>query len=245
MLARWALLLLACVPVLAAFGAMTPNLQPSALRLLVAVVVGWLAPLFWPGLVNASLVRNGLRLGAWCLAALALAALGLVTLGRGTQRWVDILGVCAMLLPILLLGHLLAAAMQAWQRAPQAGAAAHAAAPGRGAAGAAMLALALLGAAPLWLGPVAELLTGEHPGIVDALVAASPVTHLAVASGLDILRNPWLYQNSNLAALPVNYPEPALLAQCYALACFAGLAALAVALRRQGRETQILDSEKP
>ena len=233
MATRWALLLVACLPVLAAFGAWSPDLQPSALRLLVAAVVGGLAPLFWPGLVRARLVRNGLRLGAWCLAALAMTALILAMLGRGAQRWADILGVCAMLLPILLLGHLLAAALQAWQPTRHPAAAEHAGAARWGAAGMAMMAMALLGAAPLWLGPVAELLTGEHPGIVDAVVAASPVTHLAVASGLDILHSPWLYQNSNMAALPVNYPEPAALAFCYALACFVGLAALALALRRR------------
>lgn len=230
---RWALLLMACLPVLTAFGAWSPTLQPSALRLLVAAVVGLLAPLFWPGLVAAPLIRNGLRLGAWCLAALALTALGLVILGRGTQRWGDILGVCAMLLPILLLVHLPAAWLQAWRPARNPGAADSACSSTWAAAGAAMLALAVLGAAPLWLGPAAEGWTGTHPGAVDALVAASPVTHLAVASGLDILRSPWMYQHSNLAALPVNYPETADLALGYALACAAGLAALAWALRHQ------------
>jgi hypothetical protein len=69
--------------------------------------------------------------------------------------------------------------------------------------------LATLGAAPLWLGPAAELATPQHPGAVDAVVAASPLTHLAVASGNDLFRNQWFYQQSNLAGLRFDYPRMA------------------------------------
>ena len=68
------------------------------------------------------------------------------------------------------------------------------------------IALALLGALPLWLGPAAELLASREPWLVDALIGASPLTHLAVASGNDLLRNPWFYQHANLAALRFSYP---------------------------------------
>lgn len=226
---RWAWLLAACLPVLAVLGALAPGWQPSALRVLVASVVALLAPLFWPGLGDASPWREALRLGAWCLAALALAGLGLAALGRGQQRWAELAAVCAMLLPILLLSHLLAAAIQAGLGDRAGGAA----------AGGAVAVLALLGAAPLWLGPVAELLSASHPGALDAVLAASPVVHLAVASGLDILRSAWFYRHSNLASLPVNYPDLAMLAAVHALACAAGLAWLAAALRRRARHTLI------
>ena len=63
------------------------------------------------------------------------------------------------------------------------------------------LVLALLGSLPLWLGPAGELLSGRQPWIIDAIVGMSPLTHLAVASDNDLLRNEWLYQHSNLAAL--------------------------------------------
>ena len=81
---------------------------------------------------------------------------------------------------------------------------------------AAALALALVGSLPLWLGPACELLSGRHPWIIDAAIGISPLTHLAVASGNDLLRNQWLYQHSNLAALQFSYPGLADVAVAYA-----------------------------
>jgi hypothetical protein len=45
---RWAVLAVATVLTLAAFGATGTDLQPSALRVAVTAIVGLLAPLFWP-----------------------------------------------------------------------------------------------------------------------------------------------------------------------------------------------------
>ena len=47
-------------------------------------------------------------------------------------------------------------------------------------------------------------------------MAVSPLTHLAVASGNDLLRNQWFYQHSNLAGLRFDYPRlaPVMTAYC-------------------------------
>ena len=62
----------------------------------------------------------------------------------------------------------------------------------------------------------------------------SPLTHLAVASGNDLLRNQWFYQHSNLASLQISYPELNALAWGY---LFAGSMLLLVtpAWRRRRR----------
>ena len=67
--------------------------------------------------------------------------------------------------------------------------------------------LALLGSVPLWVGPAAELLARRQAWIIDAVIGVSPLTHLAIASDNDLLRNPWFYQHANLAALRFSYPS--------------------------------------
>ena len=105
-------------------------------------------------------------------------------------------------------------------------------------------ALAALGTLPFWLGPAAESLSARHPGIIDVLVALSPVTHLAVASGNDLLHNPWLYEHSNLAVLPVSYPGLGTLAMGYASAC-AVLAIAVLASQRRPPDRPPSDRSHP
>ncbi len=73
----------------------------------------------------------------------------------------------------------------------------------------------MFGALPLWLGPTAEVLARTQPWIIDAVVGMSPLTHLAIASGNDLLRNEWLYDHSNLSRLAVSYPGLASLLVSY------------------------------
>jgi hypothetical protein len=122
-----------------------------------------------------------------------------------------------MLLLILLVTHAVAAGLEGRLRTRSADAETAREMAGRAAA----FALALLGSLPLWLGPAGELLAGRHPWIIDAVVGMSPLTHLAVASGNDLLRNQWFYQHSNLAALQFSYPSLAELILSYALASLA------------------------
>ena len=199
---RWAVLAVTTVPTLAAFGATGTNLEPSALRLAVTAIVGLLASLFWPG-GGATPARTALRIAGWSLAAACLAAIALRLAGDRGQPFARILPACAMLMLVLLVTHALAAGVEAHWRGKSVNAESCREMAGRSAA----ILLALLGSVPLWIGPAAELLARRHAWIIDAVIDVSPLTHLAVASDNDLLRNPWFYQHANLAALRFSYPS--------------------------------------
>ena len=225
--ARWAMLAVAGVLMLAAFGA--SDLQPSALRLAVTAVIGLIAPLFWPG--NAATpARTALRIAAWSAAVACMAAIALRIAGNPGQPFARILAACGMLLLILLVTHAAAAAIEVRWHGQSGNAETAREMAGRTAA----LALALVGSLPLWVGPACELLAGRQPWIIDAAVGISPLTHLAVASGNDLLRNQWFYQHSNLAALQFSYPSPAELILSYGSVSLA-LAFIPLASRHRRR----------
>jgi hypothetical protein len=235
--ARWGMLLAAALSILAAVGAAAGPLQGSALRTAATAVVGLLAPLFWPGRA-ATAASTALRVVVWSAGAAVLAGVAVGVLAHPAQPWLRILSACAMLLPIVLLSHAAVAWLERrWHaRSGESGEARELG--GRVVA----LALALLGTLPFWLGPVAELLTARHPGIIDVVVGSSPLTHLAVASGNDLLRNSWFYEHSNLAALRVSYPEAGVLAGCYGAVCLMlALVALAPRVAHRGARTTVID----
>jgi hypothetical protein len=226
------MLLLSAGLVLAALGAAAAVQQPSALRMMVTAVVGLLAPLFWPG--NAATpLRTALRIVLWSAAAAGLAVIALQLSGSPAQPFSQILESCGMLMLILLVTHTVAAGLEGQL---QAGGAQSGDAQGaREMAGRTVaIALALLGSTPLWLGPVAELASDHQPWTIDALIGMSPLTHLAVASGNDLLRNQWLYEHSNLAAIQFSYPGGAELAGSYVVLSVL-LALFALAFRRLRR----------
>jgi hypothetical protein len=169
---RWAVLAVATVLTLAAFGATGTDLQPSALRVAVTAIVGLLAPLFWPG-IGATAARTTLRIVGWSLAAACLAAIALRFAGNHGQPFARILPACAMLMLILLVIHALAAIVEQHWRSKSGNAESSHEMAGRTAA----LVLALLGAVPLWLGPAAELLARRQAWIIDAVIGVSPLTH--------------------------------------------------------------------
>ncbi len=68
--------------------------------------------------------------------------------------------------------------------------------------------LAVFSVAPVWLGPVAAL-NSHRQFIVDAIVAASPVSYLASSVGVDYLRGDWFYQYVEIGLQRFNYPDPA------------------------------------
>jgi len=212
--ARCGLLLVAAMLVLSGFHTAAPDLSPSAWRVVVAAVVGLLAPLFWPGSAQSA-AHTALRIVAWSVAAACLAAVALQFVGHAPQPLSGILAVCTMLLAILLATHTLTALLE-WRWCLRSD---HAEAAREAAGRTASLALAALGSLPLWFGPVAESLSHRQDWIVDAALGVSPLTHLAVASGNDLLRNEWLYQHSNLASLQVSYPDLATTAWSYASVC--------------------------
>jgi hypothetical protein len=241
---RWGMLLVAVLLMSSAFGATAPDLQPSAQRVAVTTIVGLLAPLFWPG-VAASVKRTAMRITGWSAAASCVAAIVIRVLGHPGQPLSGLLGTCAMLMCILILAHTMAAALEARWRVPSGRAD-----DARETAGCSvMLVLALLGALPLWFGPVSELLSVQHEWAIDAALGLSPLTHLAVASGNDLLHNEWLYQHANLAALPVSYPDPIQLVWFYVTVCsMLALGAFAPARRRRASNDPAhpdLTKEKP
>jgi hypothetical protein len=74
--------------------------------------------------------------------------------------------------------------------------------------------LALAATGPLWLGPAVERLGGAEAA-VDAVVAASPLTCLAVVSDVDYLHRSWFYARSPVASLRFAYPDPTMLTACW------------------------------
>jgi hypothetical protein len=199
--ARFAGLAATTLLLLAALGASNPDLQPSARIVLVTAVVGLLSPLFWPGRAGTA-VANSVRIIGWSLASTAFAAAVAALSGLGLDRLPRAATALALLFLALVAVHALAATVEGLlqRRADRPEAARESA------AWIATAALVTLAAAPLWLGPAAELALADRPDAVDAVVAVSPLAHLAVASGNDLLRNQWFYQHSNLAGLRFDYP---------------------------------------
>jgi hypothetical protein len=88
----------------------------------------------------------------------------------------------------------------------------------------------LAGAAPLWLGPIAESFA-ERTALVNAIVAVSPLTYLAALADFDYLRATWFYEHSALGALRYEYPSVWLQSVLYALP-LAAVAALGLRANR-------------
>jgi hypothetical protein len=200
------------------------GLQGSSRLVLVASVIALLSPLFWPG--RAATPRaTGWRILGWSLAAATLAVIA--TSGAGKLLHVATAAVMLLLICIATLGA--AAYLESFfvRRSAATATASDASA---------WLATALLAipaAAPLWLGPTAELASAERPYALQAVVAVSPLTHVAVASGNDLLRNQWFYQHSNLAGLRFDYPRLAPVIATYAALGFALVLIPAVARPRR------------
>jgi len=210
-IARAALLVLGIATTAAAWGALQMAQQPSALRVVVTSITALVAPLFWPGAADTTL-RTALRVVNWSLVCAVSAALMLLAMGQGRQTPSALLAVAAMLSIVLVIVHCLAATLELRLATinpdPQVARAM--------AAAITTFALALVGAAPLWLGPAAELSASAHTWAVDAILAASPLTHLAMASGNDLLHSEWLYDHSNLSKLAVSYPGMSTILALYA-----------------------------
>ena len=199
------------------------DLQPSAQRVLAAAVPGLLAVLFRPVLYpTASWRRHAGVIAAWALVVATVALLtGLVLapdLAWRTLRPLLATVACllVLILPVLTLATLLDVLSAGASRVSRSAA-------GEASAWCLTALLVLLASAPLWLGPAAELALPERPGVSEAVLAASPLSPLAVSAGNDLLRNQWFYQRANLASLPVAYGRPA-------ATLAVGLAAFAVLL---------------
>lgn len=233
LIARLALLAAAIAFFLAASGVMSAEFQPSARIVMVTAITGLLAPFFRPDATGHA-CRSAVPVALWCIGAVVIAAGAIAVTGGPGVSAPRVLRASLLLLLVLLATHAAAAvieeALLALTRDREG---VHEAATW-----VVVVALAAFGATPLWLGPVAELLSGSEPAAVDAIVGMSPLTHLAVASDNDLLRNQWLYQHSNLASLRVTYPTLVAIILSYLAAILAlstVLTALAIHRSRSGR----------
>jgi hypothetical protein len=96
-----------------------------------------------------------------------------------------------------------------------------------------VLLLLVLGAAPLWLGPAAELLAGRQ-AVVDTVVAISPLSYLGVLADVDYLKSDWFYRHTAFGGLRYAYPSVAGFTAAY-LALGAAALGLRPLLARTGR----------
>jgi len=68
------------------------------------------------------------------------------------------------------------------------------------------LLLLITSSAPIWLGPAVESLNlGQST--INAIIAASPLSYLAVLADWDYLRGEWFYRNTPFGGLRFNYPS--------------------------------------
>jgi hypothetical protein len=92
---------------------------------------------------------------------------------------------------------------------------------------------AALSAAPLWLGPAAQLL-GSQSGWPSRIVALSPAAHLASALECDLLRTTWFYAHTPIGGLRFDYPQFSAIALSYAAATVLLAVCFQLAARRPG-----------
>lgn len=202
-----ALVLAAVSAVVALLLAPRNSLLPSSLAALLAVgVPTLLAPLFWP-----RVEPSGARLLIWAVAptlASVVVAAALWIL-RGAAPALPLLARAGLVAVLLLAAaHQLSALIEPVVR--RLGASAASAREWSCWTVTALLWLAA--AAPVWLGPLADLGARTQPHLPTVILGASPLAHLAVAAGFDLLRDQWFYAHSSLGALQVDYPRlPALL----------------------------------
>lgn len=165
----------------------SPPLPPGALALCKAASVALAAVLLLPALPDG---MPAWRLPGWGL--LAILSTGMLTVWHGPALLLPPLGVGLL---VGLLGGL-DACWAVWF----------------GPVGARLGIWGLTGlvtTAPLWLGPLAERFAA-WPGMVDTVVAVSPLSYLAVLAGEDYLHYDWFYQHTPVGGLPYAYPSAVL-----------------------------------
>ena len=216
-------------------------MSPAAATFLAAAVPAMLAPLFWlrEGATRGRLLQSAVG----PVLAMAITALGLrIAVGPSVEPGPLALAGLVMV-AMLTAAHQAAALVEDTLRRLGAGDS-----PARDWSYWTVTAvLWLAAAAPLWLGPQADLFAGAWPRLPTFVLGSSPLAHLAAAAGYDILRGQWFYAHSSLGALQVDYPRLPLLLSAYLAAAvtltllrtgqarlLGGLAAIVVALGLAG-----------
>ncbi len=190
-------------------------MSPAAATFLAAAVPAMLAPLFWlrEGYTRDRLLRSALG----PVLAMAVVTLGLrIVVGASVAPGPLALAGLVMV-AMLTASHQAAALIEDTLRRLGAGDS-----PARDWSYWTVTAvLWLAAAAPLWLGPLADLLAGVRPRLPTLVLGSSPLAHLAAAAGYDILRGQWFYAHSSLGGLQADYPPLPLLLSAYIAAAVA------------------------
>jgi len=185
------------------------ELNGSLRLLLVVAVPTLLAPLFAAG--GSTPQRVPSCLPAWALAIALLAAISWFGAGGLPP---DRLLVPALLAFAIVLAAELARAVLTRALAVGGGNATRAREAARWLVAAVLW---LLAAAPLWLAPLADLASSNGPAVAETIAAMSPLVHLALATGQDLLRTEWFYAHSSLGSLQFRYPSLTAIAAGYAV----------------------------
>lgn len=226
---RLAALSAASTAIVSALSAFTGESSPSGLLLAAIATPTLLAILFAP-LENDPPGRALRNVVAW--SAGVLLAAGVCCLLFGVNAPANrIASAMAMAFLILLCVHAAAALLGQWLR--RAGIAGPAASEWSTWIGAAILWLSA--SAPAWLGPLADILAHGNQGAPAAIAAVSPLSHLAVAAGHDLLRNEWFYAHSPIGSLQFDYPAATVLFLSY-IAVATLLAVLTFVTRSSGAD---------
>jgi hypothetical protein len=187
-------------------------MSSAAATFVAATVPAMLAPLFW--------LREGhardrlLQAAAGPVLAMAIVALGLRIAADATVAPGSLALAGLVMVAMLTAAHQAAALIEDTLRRLGAGDS-----PARDWSHWTVTAvLWLAAAAPLWLGPLADLFAGARPRLPTLVLGSSPLAHLAVAAGYDILRGQWFYAHSSLGGLQVDYPRLSLLLAAYVAA---------------------------
>jgi hypothetical protein len=67
---------------------------------------------------------------------------------------------------------------------------------------------------PIWLGPWIDTYPLNQT-VVDLIISASPLTHLAIMAEFDYLRSQWFYQHTPYGAIQFSYPTKLVSTVCY------------------------------
>jgi hypothetical protein len=203
-----------CVVVFALAMPASP-LAPSAATFLAAAVPAWLAPLFWlrEGYSRSRLLQSALG----PVPAIVFVALVLrIALGASVVPGRLVLAALTVV-AMLAVAYLTATLIEDILRRLGAGES-----PAREWSYWTVTAMLwLAAAAPLWLGPVADLAAGIQPRLPSIVLGSSPLVHLAVACGHDVLRDQWVYAHTSLGALQIDYPRLPLVLSVYVAAAVA------------------------
>jgi hypothetical protein len=200
-LGNWVALLLLSMFVAEGVHFTTPEVDPGAMQITLALCCSWLAVLLLPADGG-----NKTRAGAVTLWAVASAA-GFLILSSPLPFFGHGIRIYQLAGSVLILILLFSAVQSLIHTYTSSRASALTLFT--------LLAAAFI-AAPLYLSVLAEA-TSNQTLVVDSIIAASPVSYLAGIADYDYLRSGWFYQHMPFGGLRFNYPAPGFMTVFYVI----------------------------